>query len=199
LDILCLDLEGVLVPEVWQAVAASSGVEALQKTTRDIPIYTDLMDYRLKILREHNISMSMITAEIDKLDPLPGALEFMRWARARFQVAIISDTFYDFAAPLMAKLGQPLLLCHKLEVVDDQIIDYKIRQSDPKRCAVRAFKSLQYTVYAAGDSFNDVTMLDEADHGFFYQAPTNVCEQFPQYERAADYQQLQNFLSRTQD
>jgi len=193
LDILCLDLEGVLVPEVWQAVATSTGVEALQKTTRDIPVYNDLMDYRLEILREHDISMSMITAEIDKLEPLPGAVEFMSWAREHFQVAIISDTFYDFAAPLMAKLSQPMLLCHRLEIENDRIVDYKIRQPDPKRCSVQAFKSLHYKVLAAGDSFNDVTMLEEADHGFFFQAPENVCSQFPQYPRAADYAELQEY------
>ncbi|MEM9620406.1 MAG: bifunctional phosphoserine phosphatase/homoserine phosphotransferase ThrH [Pseudomonadota bacterium] len=194
MDVLCLDLEGVLVPEVWQAVAAATGIEGLQKTTRDIPVYDDLMQYRLGILREHDIGMSLIEGEIAKLDPLPGAVEFMQWARNEFQVAIISDTFYEFAAPLMRKLNQPLLLCHKLEIENDRIVDYKIRQPDPKRCSVQAFQSLRYRVLAAGDSFNDVTMLEEADHGFFFQAPANVCEQFPQYPRAADYAELQDLL-----
>lgn len=195
MDILCLDLEGVLVPEVWQAVAKSTGIEALQKTTRDIPVYDELMQYRLAILAEHDIKMSDIQAEIDKLEPLPGAKAFMDWARLHFQVAIISDTFYEFAGPLMAKLDHPMLLCHKLEVVDGRIANYHIRQPDPKRCSVKAFKSLQYKVFAAGDSFNDVTMLEEADHGFFYQAPQNVCEQFPQYARAADYDELKSLLT----
>jgi phosphoserine/homoserine phosphotransferase len=194
LDILCLDLEGVLVPEVWQAVATSTGIDALQKTTRDIPDYDELMQYRLAILREHDISLSMIKAEIDKLDPLPGAVDFLDWARQRYQVAMISDTFYDFAAPLMAKLAYPMLLCHKLVVEKDRIVDYKIRQPDPKRCSVRAFKSLGYRILAAGDSFNDISMLEEADHGFFFQAPENICAQFPQYARAADYAELQAFL-----
>ena len=194
MDILCLDLEGVLIPEVWQAVAGATGVDALQKTTRDIPVYDELMQYRLGILREHDIPMSLIRDEIDKLDPLPGAADFLNWARERFQVAIISDTFYDFAAPLMAKLNHPMLLCHKLKIENDHIVDYVIRQPDPKRCSVQAFKSLNYTVLAAGDSFNDVTMLDEADHGFFYQAPENVCAQFPQYPRAADYAELKGLL-----
>ena len=194
MDILCLDLEGVLVPEVWQAVAQSTGIEALQKTTRDIPIYDDLMQYRLKILAEHDITLSQIQAEIDGLDPLPGALEFLNWARVNFQVAIISDTFYDFAAPLMAKLKQPLLLCHKLEIENDRIVNYTIRQPDPKRCSVKAFHSLNYRVFAAGDSFNDVSMLEEADAGFFFQAPENVCEQFPQYPRADGYESLKAML-----
>lgn len=194
MDVLCLDLEGVLIPEVWQAVAAATGIEGLKKTTRDIPVYDDLMQYRLDILREHDITMSLIRGEIDKLHPLPGAVDFLQWARQRFQVAIISDTFYDFAGPLMEKLGQPFLLCHRLVVEDDRIANYRIRQPDPKRCSVKAFKSLNYTVFAAGDSFNDVTMLEEADHGFFYQAPENVCEQFPQYPRAVDYRELQQML-----
>ena len=194
MDILCLDLEGVLVPEVWQAVANATGVQALQKTTRDIPVYDELMQYRLGILAEHNILMSDITREIDKLEPLDGAKTFLDWARREFQVAIISDTFYEFAAPLMAKLNQPMLLCHQLDIRDNRIVDYKIRQPDPKRCSVQAFKSLAYRVFAAGDSFNDISMLEEADQGFFYHAPENVCEQFPQYPRASDYAQLQDFL-----
>lgn len=194
MEILCLDLEGVLVPEIWQAVAASTGIAALNKTTRDIPVYDELMQYRLDILREHDITLTMINADIDKLEPLPGAPEFLDWARQYFQIAIISDTFYEFAAPLMLKLKQPMLLCHHLVVENDRIVDYKIRQPDPKRCAVKAFKSLDYRIFAAGDSFNDVSMLEEADHGFFFQAPENVCAQFPQYPRAADYVELQEFL-----
>lgn len=194
MEILCLDLEGVLVPEVWQAVAASTGIAALNKTTRDIPVYDELMQYRLDILREHDITLTMINADIDKLEPLPGAPEFLDWARQYFQIAIISDTFYEFAAPLMPKLKQPMLLCHHLVVENDRIVDYKIRQPDPKRCAVKAFKSLDYRIFAAGDSFNDVSMLEEADHGFFFQAPENICAQFPQYPRAADYLELQGFL-----
>ena len=194
MDILCLDLEGVLVPEVWQAVARSTGIEALQKTTRDIPVYDELMQYRLDILAEHDIKLSAIEAEIDKLDPLPGASAFLDWARIHFQVAIISDTFYEFAGPLMAKLNQPMLLCHKLDIVDDRITNYQIRQPDPKRCSVKAFKSLQYKVLAAGDSFNDVTMLEEADHGFFFQAPQNICDQFPQYKKADTYDELKAYL-----
>lgn len=195
MDILCLDLEGVLVPEVWLAVAESTGIEGLKKTTRDIPVYDDLMQYRLEILAEHDVPLSLIQAEIAKLAPLPGARDFLDWARLRFQVAIISDTFYEFGLPLMAGLGYPLLLCHKLTVENDRIVGYQIRQPDPKRCSVQAFKSLEYRVFAAGDSFNDVSMLEEADHGFFFTAPENVTAQFPQFSNTHSYLELQQALT----
>jgi phosphoserine/homoserine phosphotransferase len=194
LDILCLDLEGVLVPEVWQAVAKETQLPELLKTTRDIPVYEDLMDYRLDILRARGITLSDIQNEIAKLTPLDGAKEFLDWAGERFQVAIISDTFYEFAGPLMVQLGDPFLLCHKLIVEDDHVVGYKLRQTDPKRHSVKAFKSLDLRVIAAGDSFNDVSMLEEADHGIFFQAPENVRAQFPQYPLAADYTELQALI-----
>jgi phosphoserine/homoserine phosphotransferase len=193
-DVLCLDLEGVLIPEIWQAVADRTGIDELRKTTRDIPVYDDLMQLRLGVLAEHDLSMSLIESVIEGLDPLQGAAEFMDWARQRFQVVIISDTFYQFATPLMAKLGWPTLLCHKLTVADDRITGYRIRQPDPKRCSVQAFKSLQYRVLAAGDSYNDVSMLDEADAGFFYMAPDNVRADYPQYPCANSYAELQTLL-----
>lgn len=195
LDVLCLDLEGVLIPEVWLGVAARTQIEALNKTTRDIPVYDDLMRSRLDTLAEHDISLSLIEEVIESLDPLPGAREFLDWARERFQVAIISDTFYQFAMPFMAKLGHPTLLCHNLVVENDRIVDYRIRQPDPKRCSVRAFKSLQYRVFAAGDSYNDISMLEEADTGFFFCAPENVMNEFPQYQAAEDYAALQQLLT----
>lgn len=194
LDILCLDLEGVLVPEVWRAVAKETQLPELLKTTRDIPVYEDLMDYRLDILRAQGITLTDIQNEIAKLTPLDGAKEFLDWARERFQVAIISDTFYEFAGPLMVQLGDPFLLCHKLIVEDDRVVGYKLRQTDPKRHSVKAFKSLDLRVIAAGDSFNDVSMLEEADHGIFFQAPENVRAQFPQYPLAADYTELQALI-----
>lgn len=194
LDILCLDLEGVLVPEVWQAVAKETQLPELLKTTRDIPVYEDLMDYRLDILRAQGITLTDIQNEIAKLTPLDGAKEFLDWAGERFQVAIISDTFYEFAGPLMVQLGDPFLLCHKLIVEDDRVVGYKLRQTDPKRHSVKAFKSLDLRVIAAGDSFNDVSMLEEADHGIFFQAPENVRAQFPQYPLAADYTELQALI-----
>ena len=195
MDVLCLDLEGVLVPEVWQAVAKATQVDGLLKTTRDIPVYEDLMNYRLKLLAEHAITLSDVQKQIAKLQPLPGAFEFLEWARLHYQVAIISDTFYEFAAPLMAQLRQPFLLCHKLVVEQDRIIGFKLRQTDPKRCSVKAFKSLDLRVVAAGDSFNDVSMLDEADRGIFFQAPDNVRELYPQYPLASDYDELRVLIT----
>jgi phosphoserine/homoserine phosphotransferase len=194
LDILCLDLEGVLVPEVWQAVAREAQLPELLKTTRDIPVYEDLMDYRLDILHMQGITLTDIQNEIAKLKPLDGAKDFLDWAGARFQVAIISDTFYEFAEPLMVQLGDPFLLCHQLVVEEDRVVGYKLRQTDPKRHSVKAFKSLDLKVIAAGDSFNDVSMLEEADHGIFFQAPENVLTQFPQYPLAADYAELQALI-----
>jgi phosphoserine/homoserine phosphotransferase len=194
LDILCLDLEGVLVPEVWQAVARETQLPELLKTTRDIPVYEDLMDYRLDILHKQGITLTDIQNEIAKLKPLDGAKDFLDWASERFQVAIISDTFYEFAGPLMVQLGDPFLLCHKLVVENDRVVGYKLRQTDPKRHSVKAFKSLDLKVSAAGDSFNDVSMLEEADHGIFFQAPENVRAQFPQYPLAEDYAQLQALI-----
>ena len=194
LDILCLDLEGVLVPEVWQAVARENQLPELLKTTRDIPVYEDLMDYRLDILHKQGITLTDIQNEIAKLKPLDGAKDFLDWAGERFQVAIISDTFYEFAGPLMVQLGDPFLLFHKLVVEDDRVVGYELRQTDPKRHSVKAFKSLDLKVIAAGDSFNDVSMLDEADHGIFFQAPENVLAQFPQYPLAADYAELRALI-----
>lgn len=194
-DVLCLDLEGVLIPEIWQAVAAKTEIEALAKTTRDIPVYDELMQLRLQVLAQHDLPLSTIEKVIAELEPLPGAQDFLAWARQRFQIAIISDTFYQFAMPFMAKLGWPLLLCHRLVVTDDRIVGYKIRQEDPKRCSVKAFKSLNYRVFAAGDSYNDIPMLEEADHGFFFAAPQNIVDEFPQYPHAPDYAALQTHLS----
>jgi phosphoserine / homoserine phosphotransferase len=194
LDILCLDLEGVLIPEIWQAVADRTGIDALRKTTREVPVYDELMRMRLGILAEHDLPLSTIQQVIDQLEPLPGAPEFLGWARQHYQVAIISDTFYQFAMPLMAKLGWPTLLCHRLVVEDDRIVDYRIRQPDPKRQSVKAFRSLNYRVLAAGDSYNDVSMLEEADAGFLYCAPDNVRREFPQYPFAGDYAALQRLL-----
>jgi phosphoserine/homoserine phosphotransferase len=193
-DVLCLDLEGVLIPEIWPAVAERTQIAELRKTTRDIPVYDDLMQMRLGVLAANDLPLTLIQQVIDTLEPLPGAVEFMAWARQRYQVAIISDTFYQFAMPLMAKLGYPTLLCHKLVVEDDRIVGYRIRQPDPKRRSVQAFKSLHYKVLAAGDSYNDITMLEEADTGILFRAPDNVRAEFPQYPHADDYAALQRLL-----
>ena len=194
MNVLCLDLEGVIIPEIWQAVAERTGIAELRKTTREVPVYDDLMQLRLGVLAEHEVPLSLIQDVIDDLEPLPGAPEFLGWARQHFQVAIVSDTFYQFAMPLMARLGWPTLLCHQLVVADDRIVDYRIRQPDPKRRTVQAFRSLNYRVLAAGDSYNDVSMLEEADAGFFFCAPDNVRAEFPQYPFATNYDALKQLL-----
>jgi phosphoserine/homoserine phosphotransferase len=195
MDVLCLDLEGVLIPEIWVGVAERTGIEELRKTTRDIPVYDELMRMRLGILDRHGIDFATIQSVIGTLRPLPGAAGFLEWARTRFQVAIISDTFYEFAQPLMAQLHWPLLLCHRLEVVNGRIAGYRIRQPDPKRQSVKAFQSLQYTVFAVGDSYNDVPMLEQADRSFFYRCPPAIAKQYPQFPLAGTYQALQDLLS----
>jgi phosphoserine/homoserine phosphotransferase len=193
-DVLCLDLEGVLVPEIWIGVAERTGIDALRKTTRDIPVYDELMQMRLSILRDSDIDLATIERVIAGLSPLPGAVGFLDWARARFQVAIVSDTFYEFARPLMVKLGSPLLLCHRLTIEAGRIVGYRIRQPDPKRQSVRAFQGLRYRVHAVGDSFNDVPMLEQADRAFFYRAPAAIAAQYPQFPLAQDYDALSALL-----
>ena len=182
MEIACLDLEGVLVPEIWIAFAEETGIEALKKTTRDEPDYDVLMNYRLDLLRQHGLGMNEIQEVIATLKPLDGAVEFIDWLRERFQVVILSDTFYEFASPLMKQLGYPTLLCHRLESDANGVVtNYKLRQANPKRQAIVAFKSLYYRTIAAGDSYNDTTMLSEADAGILFHAPQNVIDEFPQF------------------
>lgn len=191
MEIACLDLEGVLVPEIWINFAEKTGIEELKATTRDIPDYDVLMKQRLSILNEHKLGLNEIQEVIDSLGPMEGALEFVDWLRERFQVVILSDTFYEFAQPLMRQLRWPTLFCHRLEVADDgRIVDYKLRQKDPKRSSVKAFHSLNYCCIAAGDSYNDTTMLGEAEAGILFKAPQNVIEEFPQYPAVHTYEDL---------
>lgn len=193
MELVCLDLEGVLIPEIWIAFAEKTGIEELKATTRDIPDYNVLMKQRLSILDKHGFGFNEIQAVISELDPLPGAKEFLEWLAPRFQVIILSDTFYEFAMPLMAKLGNPTLFCHKLEVeANGKITDYTLRQKDPKRQSVRAFQLLNYRVMAAGDSYNDTTMLKQAEAGFLFKSPQNVIDEFPQFPAVHEYQDLQN-------
>jgi len=190
-EIACLDLEGVLVPEIWIAFAERTGIEALKKTTRDEPDYDVLMRYRLDILREQGLGLNEIQEVIATLEPLPGAIEFVDWLRERFQVVILSDTFYEFASPLMKQLGYPTLLCHRLETAEDgTVIDYHLRQANPKRQAVVGFKSMYYRTIAAGDSYNDTTMLAEADAGILFHAPDNVIAEFPQFPAVHSFTDL---------
>lgn len=178
--IVTLDLEGVLVPEIWIAVSERTGIPELRRTTRDEPDYDVLMDYRIGLLAKHNLTMTLIQDVIGGLQPLPGAIEFLAELRRRTQVVILSDTFEQFAAPLMRHLDWPAILCHRLVVDDDRIVGYTLRMPDPKRAAVDAFHALNYRVVAAGDSYNDTSMLLAADVGFLFHAPQNVATQFPQ-------------------
>ncbi len=189
-SIVTLDLEGVLVPEIWIAVAERTGIDALRRTTRDEPDYDVLMRYRLDLLAEHGLTLSAIDEVIGGLEPLPGAVEFLDELRSRTQVVILSDTFEQFAAPLMRQLHWPAILCHRLVVEDDRITDYRLRMVDPKRNAVEAFHSLNYRVVAAGDSYNDTTMLLAADAGFLFHAPPNVVAEFPQLPALDTYDEL---------
>ncbi|WP_127555302.1 bifunctional phosphoserine phosphatase/homoserine phosphotransferase ThrH [Saccharospirillum alexandrii] len=191
MELACLDLEGVLIPEIWIAFAEKTGIDVLKATTRDIPDYDVLMKQRLQILDDHNLGLNEIQAVIAELEPLPGAREFVDWLRERFQVVILSDTFYEFAAPLMRQLGYPTLFCHRLEV-DGQgkVLDYVLRQPDPKRASIKAFHGLNFRCIAAGDSYNDTTMLGEADAGILFNAPANVIAEFPQFPAVTGYDNL---------
>jgi len=179
-SIVTLDMEGVLTPEIWIAVAEKTKIPELRRTTRDEPDYDKLMRGRLAILDQHGIKLSDIQAVIGSLQPLPGAKEFLDELRATVQVIILSDTFEQFAQPLMKQLGWPTLFCHRLVVENDRIVDYQLRQSDQKKKAVAALKGLNYNVVSAGDSYNDTAMLCEADKGFLIHAPDNVKRDFPQ-------------------
>ena len=197
MQVVCLDLEGVLVPEIWIKFAEKTGIDALKATTRDIPDYDELMQQRLRLLDENNLDLAAIQAVIAELSPMPGAREFLDSLREKFQVIILSDTFYEFARPLMAQLAWPTLSCHKLEVSGDgRVTDYLLRQKDPKRQSVKALKQLKYTVFAAGDSYNDTTMLEEADAGFLFRAPQNVIDEFPQYKVTTEYTELAGFFDK---
>ncbi len=188
MELACLDLEGVLVPEIWIAFAEKTGIDELRATTRDIPDYNVLMKQRLSLLDHHGLRLPDIQAVISTLEPLPGAADFLDWLRERFQVIILSDTFYEFSEPLMRQLKWPTLLCHRL-ITDDQgrVVDYKLRQVDPKRASVKALHTLNYRVIAAGDSYNDTTMLSEAEVGILFHAPQNVIDEFPQFQAVHDF------------
>ena len=190
MDLACLDLEGVLVPEIWIRVAETTGIEELRLTTRDIADYDELMWHRLRILDANGIGLELIQEVIAAMGPMEGAADFLNWLRARFQVVILSDTFYEFAMPLMAQLGYPTLLCHRLRVESDHITGYTLRQPDSKRAAVRVFHHLNYRVIAAGDSYHDVAMLAEADAGILFRPPANVIAEFPRFPVVSDYDGL---------
>lgn len=189
-SIVTLDLEGVLVPEIWIAVAEKTGIPELRLTTRDIPDYDVLMQGRLKILAQHHLGIKDIQEVIGTLRPLTGAKEFLDELRSITQVLILSDTFEEFAQPLMRQLGWPTLLCHRLVIENGKVANYKLRIADQKKEAVKALRALNYNVISAGDSFNDTAMLTAANAGFLFHAPETIKKQFPQFEAVEEYHDL---------
>ena len=188
-------MEGTLTPEIWEQVAHDSGIPELNKTTRDIPSYSDLMDYRIEIMKQHNLKLGDIVKATKKLDLLDGALDFLDQVRQKFQVVILSDTFYEIAYPLMEKLGHPLLLCHKLDIdSEDNIIGYKLRDLEAKKQAILGFQSMGYRCLAAGDSFNDLQMFKVADQGFFINAPEAISSSMPEIPSFNEYSNLLSAL-----
>ena len=195
MELACLDLEGVLIPEIWIAFAEKTGIEELKATTRDIPDYDVLMQQRLKLLDQHGYGLPQIQEVIGELDPLPGAREFLDWLRERFQVVILSDTFREFAKPMMSKLNHPTLFCHNIEIDSNrQISGYRLRLKDQKRHAVKSFKSLNFTVNAVGDSYNDLPMLEEADHSILFRPPVRLLDEKPEYQVVHSHEELKSEL-----
>ncbi len=191
MHIVCSDLEGIFTPEIWITVAEQTGIEALKLTTRDEPDYDVLMKKRLSILEANGLKLKDITEVIDSMNPLEGALDFLNWLRETTQVIIVSDTYVEFAKPLMAKLGWPTLLCHNLTVgADGSIESYNLRQRDSKYKTVLSMKELNYRVLSIGDSYNDITMLSEAHHGFLFCPPDNVKKEFSQFPVSYSYEEL---------
>ena len=190
MELACLDLEGVLIPEIWIKFAEQTGIEELRLTTRDIPDYDVLMRRRLALLDQHQLKLTDIQRVIAAMEPLPGAREFLDTLRQHFQVLILSDTYYEFAMPLMQQLGSPALFCHRLEVMDDHITGYVLRQEDSKRHAVKALHSLNFRVIAAGDSYNDIAMLSEADAGILFRPPPKVISEFPQFPVTHTFEEM---------
>ncbi len=196
MHIVCLDLEGVLIPEIWKGLAQLTKIDALNRTTRDEPDYNVLMQYRLRILDEHGIGMNEIREVVAGMNPLDGAIPFMRWLRSQTQVIILSDTFYEFAQPLLAKLEDPTIFCHSLEIEPSgRIANYVLRQEDQKRIAVNALKSMNYQILSAGDSYNDLTMLQNAHHGIFFCPPDSIVKEYPEFPVTRTYQELADILN----
>ncbi len=193
--IACLDLEGVLIPEIWIGLAERTGIDALRATTRDVPDYDELMALRLSLLNQHGLTANDLQAVVAELRPLDGAVEFLDWLRSQCQVAILSDTFYELAEPLMAQLGHPLLMCHHLDIDQaGRVSGYRLRQNDPKRAVVKSFQALNFRTVAAGDSYNDTSMLAQADAGILFCPPENVVREFPSFPVCRDYAELQTAI-----
>lgn len=198
--VACFDLEGVLVPEIWIGLAERTGIDGLRLTTREVADYDQLMRHRLGLLDEHGLGLADLRAAAEALAPLPGAVEFLDWVRAHCQVAILSDTFYELAAPLIAQLGWPMLICHTLEVDGGgRVTGYRLRQRHPKRRAVAAFQSLNLKVVAVGDSYNDTSMLARADIGILFCPPDNVADEFPAFPVCRSYDELRLTIEAAMD
>ena len=195
MEYVCLDLEGVLVPEIWTEVAKFTGEDKFNLTTQDTKDYSELMDMRLGLIEEMNISIKDILSVVDKMEPFPGAKEFIDWARDNFQVTIVSDSFYQLAWPLIKKLGTPSIICHHLEIEGEKLTGYSLRQPQNKKRVVEAFKALNYRVFAAGDSYNDIQMLTEADLGVFFQAPKHIRDEYSNISGVENHTELKKVFS----
>ena len=193
MEIICFDMEGTLTPEIWEKVAENTQIEDFNKTTRDIPNYGELMDYRLKVLQANGLKLADIQQAASQLELLPGALDFLNRVRKNFQVVILSDTFHEIASPLMEKLGHPLLLCHNLSIGDDgSVLEYHLRHEKAKQQAILSFQSMGYRCFAAGDSYNDIQMFEVADKGFFINAPLKISSEYPEIPSYNSYDDLEN-------
>ena len=199
MEYVCLDLEGVLVPEIWTEVAKFTGQEKFNLTTQDVKDYSELMDMRMGLVEEMNISIKDIQSVVDKIEPFKGAREFIDWARDNFQVTIVSDSFYQLAWPLIKKLGTPSIICHHLEIEGEKLKGYSLRQPENKKRVVQAFKALNYRVFAAGDSYNDIQMLTEADLGVFFQAPKHIRDEYGDISGVENHTELKKLFSAASD
>jgi len=199
MEYVCLDLEGVLVPEIWAEVAKFTGQEKFNLTTQDVKDYSELMDMRMDLVEEMNISIKDIQSVVDKIEPFKGAREFIDWARDNFQVTIVSDSFYQLAWPLIKKLGTPSIICHHLEIEGEKLKGYSLRQPENKKRVVQAFKALNYRVFAAGDSYNDIQMLTEADLGVFFQAPKHIRDEYSNINGVENHTELKKLFSEASD
>ena len=195
MEYVCLDLEGVLVPEIWAEVAKFTGQEKFNLTTQDVKDYSELMDMRMDLVEEMDISIKDIYSVVDKIEPFQGAREFIDWARDNFQVTIVSDSFYQLAWPLIKKLGRPSIICHHLEIEGEKLKGYSLRQPQNKKRVVEAFKALNYRVFAAGDSYNDIQMLTEADLGVFFQAPKHIRDEYSNISGVENHTELKKVFS----
>ena len=191
---ICLDLEGVLVPEIWAEVAKHTGEDKFKLTTQDLKDYSELMDMRMDLVKSLKISMKDINAIVDSMEPFEGAIEFLDWVRDNFQLTIVSDSFYELAWPLIRKLGTPSINCHYLDIEDGELVGYKLRQSNNKQKVVQALKEMKFKVFASGDSYNDIQMLQEADLGVFFQAPKHIREEFKEIDGVESHADLKNLL-----